>query len=94
MFHHLSEDFYTQDLELFHGTRTPCKESSPLSLTPPHTLLPVPTDTGAGVTDHLLPPTWIMICRNVYIVFMGIYLIRMVRSVETKRMRGTKNWNT
>jgi hypothetical protein len=25
-----------------------------------------------------------------YTSFMGIYLIRMVRSVETKRMRGTK----
>jgi hypothetical protein len=27
------------------------------------------------------------------ISFMGIYLIRMIRSVETKRMRGTKDKN-
>jgi hypothetical protein len=27
------------------------------------------------------------------ISFMGIYFIRMVRSVETKRMRGTKEKN-
>jgi hypothetical protein len=53
---------YTRDLELFHGTRTPCTESSPLSLTPPRTLLGFLRIPGTGATDHLLlPPSRIMI---------------------------------